>query len=300
VTPGATRARHPRRFALLGVVGLTALSGCTTLGGNVRGSFSCAAPDGICAPSATIDDRALAMITDEAGPDPVAAPARGDGKRVRGADARASRLTPVRAAPADLSRTQEKVLRIVFQPYIDGRGRLHEASAVRAVVARGDWQDGFPATASAKPELGASSPPGVPGAGDAPSLAAAVDYVDPPLEAGPRVDPNLPDPAVVAAARARGAQSATAAKAGGTARSDAAAPTKPAASLPAKGTPGPAAESVAAPKSDPPRATGTASPQANGGARGSAGVGASAAAAPPAPTKAMKAGSFPAGVPEGD
>src|SRR3546814_7366088 len=40
-----------------------ALGGCAALGGNVRGDFSCAAPDGVCAPSATIDDRALAMIT---------------------------------------------------------------------------------------------------------------------------------------------------------------------------------------------------------------------------------------------
>jgi hypothetical protein len=32
------------------------------LGGNVKGSFACQAPDGICAPSSTIDDRALAMV----------------------------------------------------------------------------------------------------------------------------------------------------------------------------------------------------------------------------------------------
>src|SRR3546814_2844312 len=43
-----------------------ALGGCAALGGNVRGDFSCAAPDGVCAPSATIDDRALAMITADA------------------------------------------------------------------------------------------------------------------------------------------------------------------------------------------------------------------------------------------
>ncbi|MEL0254290.1 MAG: conjugal transfer protein, partial [Novosphingobium sp.] len=48
----------------MGVVGLAALSGCTTFGGNVKGNFSCSAPDGICAPSSSIDDRALAMIAD--------------------------------------------------------------------------------------------------------------------------------------------------------------------------------------------------------------------------------------------
>ena len=55
-----------RRLWLPGVLGLTsllALNGCASFGGNVRGSFSCAAPDGICAPSSTIDDRALALIS---------------------------------------------------------------------------------------------------------------------------------------------------------------------------------------------------------------------------------------------
>ena len=31
-----------------------ALGGCAALGGNVRGDFSCAAPDGVCAPSALL------------------------------------------------------------------------------------------------------------------------------------------------------------------------------------------------------------------------------------------------------
>ena len=44
-----------------------ALSVCATFGGTIRGDFSCAAPDGICAPSSTIDDRALALISAEAG-----------------------------------------------------------------------------------------------------------------------------------------------------------------------------------------------------------------------------------------
>ena len=38
-----------------------ALGGCASLGGNIAGSFSCPAPDGVCAPASAIDDRALAM-----------------------------------------------------------------------------------------------------------------------------------------------------------------------------------------------------------------------------------------------
>ena len=39
---------------------------CRKKHGN-KGSFTCQAPDGICAPSSTIDDRALAMISGDAG-----------------------------------------------------------------------------------------------------------------------------------------------------------------------------------------------------------------------------------------
>ena len=120
------------------VAGLLALTGCATLGGNVKGSFSCQAPDGICAPSSTIDDRALAMISGEAGDvmipaGPYQAPP-------------APRATRTALAPAPIAtgepaavRTREKVLRIVFQPYVDERGRLHEASAVHTVV-QSEWQ----------------------------------------------------------------------------------------------------------------------------------------------------------------
>ena len=61
--------RHGRQAALAAVslAALAVLNGCATLGGNVKGSFSCPAPDGICAPSSTIDDRALAMIAGDAG-----------------------------------------------------------------------------------------------------------------------------------------------------------------------------------------------------------------------------------------
>src|SRR3546814_8168100 len=61
----------------------------------------------------------------------------------------------------------------MFQPYIDERGRLHEASAVRAVVANGEWQQalGQAVVPSARLSYGSGSPE---------TLADAVDRVDPP------------------------------------------------------------------------------------------------------------------------
>jgi conjugal transfer pilus assembly protein TraV len=178
---------------------LAALSGCATFGSNVKGSFSCTAPDGICAPSSSIDDRALAMI---AGEDAISAPSPARDSRVRSTVPRSSRIASMgQGAPAsqiDARRTQERVLRIVFQPYIDERGRLHEVTAVHAVVQSGEWQQQLLTNASAIPDrnaLALVAPPN--------SLADAVDHAEMADRAAGGVDPNLPDPAVVAAARAR-------------------------------------------------------------------------------------------------
>lgn len=198
-----------RRLLISGGLGLTSLmvlSSCATLGGNVRGSFSCAAPDGICAPSSTIDDRALALISGDAA-DGIPVPSSNVRQPVYGRSNRAATMQPARLAVADPGRTQEKVLRIVFQPYIDERGRLHEASAVHAVVARGDWQQ--------QPLLQASLPRRAVGAapGMSETLAAALDRADPPMDGLAAIDPNAPDPAAVAAARAKRADPVDAIKA---------------------------------------------------------------------------------------
>lgn len=189
-----------RRLSLagtLGLISLLALSGCASLGSNVRGSFSCAAPDGICAPSSTIDDRALALISADASEGDTL-PMGNQRQPMRGRSNRAEAIQPARLAAADAGRTQEKVLRIVFQPYIDERGRLHEASAVHAVVARGEWQQQALMQASLPPRRTAAAASALPE-----SLADAVDRADPPLEGFAAADPNAPDPAAVAAARAR-------------------------------------------------------------------------------------------------
>lgn len=165
---------------------LLALGGCATFGGNVRGSFSCNAPDGICAPTSQIDDRALAMITGEA---PAAASPAGP------YSAPAAAPGVMRTAATPLDRSQDKVLRIVFPAYVDDRGRLHEASAIRAVVETGQWRQ---AVAAAAPVAGPLAV--VPGSAGA-SLAEAVDRADPPFAAN--ADPDMPSPEAVAAARAK-------------------------------------------------------------------------------------------------
>ncbi|WP_292940745.1 TraV family lipoprotein [Novosphingobium sp. 32-60-15] len=170
----------------------------------MRGSFSCAAPDGICAPSSSIDDRALSMIAGESGGDAVPA---GPYMETR-PKARAPRTAATRQiVPGDARRTQERVLRIVFQPYIDERGRLHEMSAVHAVVQSGEWQQQSLASATLIPDRNASSMHTLPE-----SLAEAIDRADPAIVDVAAIDPDLPDPAVVAAARARSADPVAAIK----------------------------------------------------------------------------------------
>jgi conjugal transfer pilus assembly protein TraV len=183
--------------AALAVISL--LGGCATLGGNVKGDFSCPAPDGVCAPSHSIDDRALAMISGEAGDTFI--PAGPYAEPQKGPDGRLAQVRPVAGAPAAVApgapRTSEKVLRIVFQPYVDGYGRLHEASAVHAVVQTGEWREQAQRDASVIPsdrEMAMADPPA--------SLSDALDRAEANLGVA-GLDPNMPDPAVVAAARAR-------------------------------------------------------------------------------------------------
>lgn len=167
----------------------TMMTGCTTMGGNIKGNFSCMAPDGICAPSSTIDDRALAMIAGEDGDRMItpAGPYSAPQSAGRGFDTAA-------AAPA---RSQERVLRIVFPAQIDGAGRLHEQTAVHAVVERGEWQRALASNAVA------TTPAQVQAATGGDTLLAAVDRADPPIvmEDSSIADPDMPSAAAVAAAR---------------------------------------------------------------------------------------------------
>lgn len=111
------------------LVATASLGACTSLGGNVQGNFSCRAPDGICAPTSTIDDAALALIGADQGvipAGPYSVPTMG-----------APRM--IQTAANEPVRSGEKVLRIVFPSHIDRAGRFRETTAIHAVVERAVW-----------------------------------------------------------------------------------------------------------------------------------------------------------------
>lgn len=91
---------------------LLATSGCATLGGNVKGSFACRAPEGSCAPTSQIDQAA-----------------------VLGAN-------PKNRQPAVAGRREgTRTLRIVIAGYRDADGRSHEPRIVHAVLPEPGWND---------------------------------------------------------------------------------------------------------------------------------------------------------------
>lgn len=114
--------------ALLPLAVSLALSGCTTFGTNVSGSFRCEAPDGICAPSTVIDDRALVQI------------ARGDRdgfvsptslyKVDDGIGAQRGAGNGVRASDPLAVTNEGFRLSVVFPSYTDTSGIRHERSVV--------------------------------------------------------------------------------------------------------------------------------------------------------------------------
>lgn len=209
--PDALVSSPARGLAAL-ILSAAAVSGCATLGGNVKGGFSCRAPDGVCAPTSKIDDQALAMISGGDG-DPMPAgivdPASRDDPR----------FTPI-SATSGLTRTSEKVLRIVFPAHVDRQGRYREASAIHAVVERAAWTQA--ALGSFGPVIGRreGSEPQLAGADQGPSLAelasASPEVAFPPsapdvavaAEIAPAAAPpdsNAPSAASVQAARRKGA-----------------------------------------------------------------------------------------------
>lgn len=116
-----------KRALLLGL--LLATTGCTTLGGNIKGSFSCRAPGGTCAPMGMIDSSAVSAL---------------------GADATAIGTMPNPAAPsgsftlagypgAEPGRSSDRVLKVVFPAHADASGIYREEAVAHVVVERGSW-----------------------------------------------------------------------------------------------------------------------------------------------------------------
>ena len=93
------------------------LSACASLGGNISGSFDCKAPGGSCAPTSQIDAAASAAMLVHSQPS--------SKRRVNSA--------------AQIKRTGERVLKIVFPGFVDASGNLHEARSVHVVARSPDW-----------------------------------------------------------------------------------------------------------------------------------------------------------------
>jgi conjugal transfer pilus assembly protein TraV len=112
---------------LLGLLITTA--GCTTLGGNIKGSFSCRAPGGTCAPMATIDSAAVSAL----GADVTALGAMDDEGQSEG------RMTLAGYPGTEPGRSTDRVLKIVFPAHADASGIYREEAVAHVVIERGSW-----------------------------------------------------------------------------------------------------------------------------------------------------------------
>jgi conjugal transfer pilus assembly protein TraV len=102
------------------------LTGCVGHGTNVKGQFTCRSPEGTCAPSRTIDERATREL---------ASPDADSG--FREARQRAGIAAPV--GEADPSRTAERRLRVVFPAHVDEAGTLHDEAVAWTVIEAPHW-----------------------------------------------------------------------------------------------------------------------------------------------------------------
>ena len=117
------------------------VSGCTTLGTNVSGSFRCDAPDGVCAPSTVIDDSAISRIEETSSSD-LLNPA-GPYQMDDGIDAPVHN-TVLAAAPMTARSAPSYELAVVFPGYTDATGMSHARRTVRTeavLPGRGDAMD---------------------------------------------------------------------------------------------------------------------------------------------------------------
>lgn len=116
------------------IAAILALAGCTSLGGTVRGDFTCRAAQGTCAPLSVNDAGALAVMTQ-------------DRPGSSGRD---------QAAANGATRTGERLLSVMLPAHVDADGVLHDAATVHVVVEPSHWQpigavgDRHPATLSAR------------------------------------------------------------------------------------------------------------------------------------------------------
>ena len=204
--PGTERRHHAAGPAVAMLAALPLAACATLLGGNVKGTFSCSAPGGTCAPSTVIDDTALAMIQNARPMTPAARPwsqppMRGDGKVV--------------AANNAMVHRDRRVLKVVFPSFVDQRGYLHEARVVHAVADPGGWMQladsgSSPTTQLRKPPAQSMSVKTDDASRSSALAGSALAGWSLERASGPvndetnYTDRSAPDPAKVAAARERG------------------------------------------------------------------------------------------------
>jgi conjugal transfer pilus assembly protein TraV len=125
---------HPSRHVALRLIAaaplVIAMSGCVSLGTNVKGQFMCRAPKGDCAPSRVIDERAAQDIVGEHEPSDFGL-----------ARVRAGIASPIGTGAPQGSplRTGERTLRIVFPAHVDETGTLRDEAVAWAVVEAPQW-----------------------------------------------------------------------------------------------------------------------------------------------------------------
>lgn len=173
-----------------------ALGGCTTFGTNVRGDFTCRAPEGDCAPSHVIDARATAELGEDASPHQLARARAG-------------------VAAGDTGRTLERTLRIVFPAYVDEAGTLHDEAVAWTVVENPRWAAELrrkPGDDSAPPLIrqlkrqleDVQAAPDAGAASEEPDQGSPFSLASPPIEASPVASPLvLPSTAREAVAGAK-------------------------------------------------------------------------------------------------
>ena len=215
--PGLARAAG---VAALGLAA-TQMAACTSLlGGNIKGNFACSAPGGTCAPSTVIDDQALAVIQNARPMVPASGPYFQPQSRTSGQSAR---LMPtgsgkIAAAGPGVAHRERRVLKVVFPSYVDGSGNFHEPRVVHTVADAGGWMQ---LSGASSGEQGAAQAQANADAGAPLAAQQAHPSGDPHPAVGHKPDEQaglpgqvaapsgaMPDPRVVAEARAKGAASA--------------------------------------------------------------------------------------------
>ena len=116
-----TRIPFPALASCLASCLALGLGGCTHLGTNIAGSFSCRAPAGDCQPVSVIDARAVRELT------------KTDGASLPEIRQR------VGALAAGHVRTGERTLRVVLPAHVDASGTLHDEAVAWAVIEAPRW-----------------------------------------------------------------------------------------------------------------------------------------------------------------